>query len=131
MIPASFDYVAPTTVAEALTALSEAGEDAKVLGGGQSLLPVLRLRLAAPSVLIDLNKITELRGVTVEGEELVIDVLDGGVGIPEGFDIDNTSSLGLSIVRTLVTDMDGRFELGNRADRQGSRARVVIPVPHA
>ena len=66
-----------------------------------------------------------------EGDELVIDVLDGGVGIPEGFDIDNTSSLGLSIVRTLVDDMGGRFELGNRGDHQGSRARVVIPVPQA
>jgi len=50
MIPAAFDYTAPSTIEEALSALSAAGEDAKVLGGGQSLLPVLRLRLAAPTV---------------------------------------------------------------------------------
>ena len=46
MIPAQFDYLAPSTVDEAITALQQAGEDAKVLGGGQSLLPVLRMRLA-------------------------------------------------------------------------------------
>lgn len=49
MIPAAFDYVAPTTVAEALQALAASGDDAKVMGGGQSLLPVLRMRLNAPS----------------------------------------------------------------------------------
>ena len=48
MIPAQFDYVAPTTVEEALAALAEGGEDAKVIAGGQSLLPVLRMRLNAP-----------------------------------------------------------------------------------
>ena len=72
MIPAQFDYVAPTTLAEAITALGEAGEDAKILAGGQSLIPVLRLRLAFPSTLIDLSKISELRGVCQDGDALVI-----------------------------------------------------------
>jgi len=72
MIPAQFDYVAPTTLAEAVTALGAAGEDAKVLAGGQSLIPVLRLRLAFPSTLIDLSKISELRGVCEDGDALVI-----------------------------------------------------------
>lgn len=72
MIPAQFDYVAPASVAEAVTALSEAGEDAKVLAGGQSLIPVLRLRLSYPTVLVDLRKIGDLRGVREEGSELVI-----------------------------------------------------------
>lgn len=72
MIPAAFDYSAPTTVDEAVRALSAAGEDAKVLAGGQSLLPVLRMRLAAPSTIIDLGKIAELRGVREEGDRLVI-----------------------------------------------------------
>ena len=49
MIPAKFDYVKPASVADAVTALVDAGEDAKILAGGQSLIPVLRLRLAAPS----------------------------------------------------------------------------------
>jgi len=72
VIPAQFDYVAPTTLAEAITALGEAGEDAKILAGGQSLIPVLRLRLAFPSTLIDLSKVSELRGVCEDGDALVI-----------------------------------------------------------
>jgi aerobic carbon-monoxide dehydrogenase medium subunit len=72
VIPAAFDYVAPTTVDDAVRALSEAGEDAKVIAGGQSLLPVLRMRLAAPTKLVDLGKIAELRGVREDGGHLVI-----------------------------------------------------------
>jgi len=72
VIPAQFDYLAPSTVDEAITALQQAGEDAKVLGGGQSLLPVLRMRLADPSVVVDLNRIPELRGVREDGDRLVI-----------------------------------------------------------
>lgn len=72
MIPAPFDYAAPSSVDEAVRALADAGEDAKVLAGGQSLLPVLRMRLAAPTTLIDLNRIPELRGVREDGDSLVI-----------------------------------------------------------
>ncbi len=72
MIPAQFEYVAPSTVDEAVRALAEAGEDAKVLAGGQSLLPVLRMRLADPRVVVDLGQIPELRGVREEGGSLVI-----------------------------------------------------------
>ena len=72
MIPAAFDYVAPTTVDDAVRALAEAGEDAKVIAGGQSLLPVLRMRLAAPSKLIDLGKVAELRGIREDGDSIVI-----------------------------------------------------------
>jgi carbon-monoxide dehydrogenase medium subunit len=72
VIPAAFDYVAPTTVAEALTALAEAGEDVKVLAGGQSLLPVLRMRLNAPDTVVDLGRIEELRGVRDDGDAIVI-----------------------------------------------------------
>ena len=75
MIPAQFDYHAPTTVDEALRLLAEveaSGRDVKVLGGGQSLLPVLRLRMAAPEVVVDLNKIPDLRGVREDGDAVVI-----------------------------------------------------------
>lgn len=72
MIPAAFDYVAPSTVDDAVRALADAGEDAKVLAGGQSLIPVLRMRLAAPTTVIDLGKIAELRGVREDGDSLVI-----------------------------------------------------------
>ena len=72
VIPAEFDYVRPGTVDEAVAALRQGGEDAKVLAGGQSLLPLLRLRLAAPTVLVDLGGIAELRGVREDGDRLVI-----------------------------------------------------------
>jgi carbon-monoxide dehydrogenase medium subunit len=72
VIPSQFDYVRPATVEEAVAALQEGGEDAKVLAGGQSLIPVLRLRLAAPSVLIDLGAIAELRGIREEGDRIVV-----------------------------------------------------------
>ena len=72
MIPATFDYLAPTTVADAVSALAEHGDEAKVLAGGQSLLPILRMRLNAPGVVIDLGRITELQGVTEDGDDLVI-----------------------------------------------------------
>lgn len=72
MIPTAFDYVAPATVAEALDALAKAGDEAKVLAGGQSLLPVLRMRLNAPEIVVDLSRIEELRGIREEGEHLVI-----------------------------------------------------------
>jgi carbon-monoxide dehydrogenase medium subunit len=72
MIPADFEYVAPDSLAGAVSALTEAGEDAKLLAGGQSLIPVLRLRLSYPSVLVDLRKVGELRGVRDDGDALVI-----------------------------------------------------------
>ncbi len=72
MIPTAFDYHAPTSIDEALRLLAEGGDDAKLLAGGQSLLPVLRLRLAAPEVIVDLGKIDELRGVRDDGDAIVI-----------------------------------------------------------
>lgn len=75
MIPAQFDYVAPTSVEEALSALAEHGDDAKILAGGQSLLPVLRMRLNAPEVVIDLGRIDSLRGIREDGDTLVIGAL--------------------------------------------------------
>ncbi|GAB2780642.1 xanthine dehydrogenase family protein subunit M [Nocardioides salsibiostraticola] len=72
MIPVKFDYLAPTSVEEALSALAEHGDEAKILAGGQSLLPVLRLRLNAPEMVIDLGKIDSLRGVRDDGDAIVI-----------------------------------------------------------
>jgi aerobic carbon-monoxide dehydrogenase medium subunit len=71
MIPAAFDYHAPTSVEEALQLLASSG-DVKVLAGGQSLIPVLKLRLAAPEVIVDLGRIDALRGIREEGDTLVI-----------------------------------------------------------
>ncbi len=72
MIPAKFDYVAPTSVEDALAALAQHGDDAKIIAGGQSLLPVLRMRLNAPEMVIDLGRIASLRGVRDDGDAIVI-----------------------------------------------------------
>ena len=72
MIPAQFDYLAPASIEEALAALSEHGDDAKIIAGGQSLLPVLRMRLNAPEMVIDLGRIDSLRGIREDGDAIVI-----------------------------------------------------------
>lgn len=72
MKPAPFDYAAPETVEEALALLQEHGEDARPLAGGQSLVPMLALRLAQPTALIDLNRIPELTGIAIEENVLRI-----------------------------------------------------------
>ncbi len=71
MIPAEFDYQAPSTVEEALAALA-GSDDAKVMAGGQSLLPVLRMRLNAPELVVDLGRIESLRGIREDGDSIVI-----------------------------------------------------------
>lgn len=72
MIPAPFEYHAPTTMREALTLLRQYVGDAKVLAGGHSLIPVMKLRLAQPSHLIDLGRISDLRYVRKQGSGLAI-----------------------------------------------------------
>ena len=72
MIPASFDYVRAESVDHAVSALAERGDEAKVMAGGQSLLPLLRLRLAFPELVVDVGRIPELRGVREDGDTLVI-----------------------------------------------------------
>jgi carbon-monoxide dehydrogenase medium subunit len=67
MIPPEFDYVAPESLDAALAALHEGGEDAKVLAGGHSLVPLMKLRLAAPSLLVDLRRVPGLDGIRNEG----------------------------------------------------------------
>ena len=75
MIPSKFDYVRPASLAEAVQALAGGGDDAKVIAGGQSLLPLLRLRLANPDLLVDVSRLDELRGVRDAGDALEIGAL--------------------------------------------------------
>jgi len=72
MIPAKFDYVRPGSIGEAVRALADGGEDAKVIAGGQSLLPLLRLRLSYPDLLVDVGGLDSLREVVDEGDSLLI-----------------------------------------------------------
>ena len=75
MYPAEFEYFAPTTVDEALALLARYGDDAKVLAGGQSLLPMMKLRIASPRFLIDVNGIDSLSGLRRDGDRLQMGAL--------------------------------------------------------
>jgi carbon-monoxide dehydrogenase medium subunit len=72
MIPATFDYHAPRSVADAVKLLVDLGGDAKLLAGGHSLLPMMKLRFAQPAHLIDLGRIADLRGIVQSGDEIRI-----------------------------------------------------------
>ena len=72
MIPAQFDYVRAGSVDEAVATLRERGDDAKVMAGGQSLIPLMRLRLSYPEVVVDAGRVEEMRGVREDGDHLVI-----------------------------------------------------------
>ena len=72
MIPSAFDYMRPTSLAEAVRLLANHADDAKVLAGGHSLLPMMKLRLSAPKILIDIGRLSELSGIHEENGTIVI-----------------------------------------------------------
>src|SRR5580693_2874822 len=72
MIPAQFEYIAAGSAEHAISLLSEHGDDAKLLAGGHSLLPMMKLRLATPELLIDIGGLSDLAGVSTDGDDLVI-----------------------------------------------------------
>jgi carbon-monoxide dehydrogenase medium subunit len=72
VIPAEFDYVRVSSLDEAIEALGHHGDEAKVLAGGHSLIPLMRLRLAYPTALIDIGRVDELQGVREDGDALVV-----------------------------------------------------------
>ena len=75
MYPGRFEYFSPGTLDEALSTLDRLGEGAKVLAGGQSLIPLMKLRFAAPHALVDINRVEGLDGLSEEGGELRIGAL--------------------------------------------------------
>ncbi|MDQ3771418.1 MAG: xanthine dehydrogenase family protein subunit M [Actinomycetota bacterium] len=75
MFPSSFDYAAPESLDEVLTLLAERQDEAKVLAGGQSLIPLMKLRFAAPALIVDINRVPGLDGVEENGSQLRIGAL--------------------------------------------------------
>lgn len=70
--PAPVEYAKATSVADAIALLEKYGEDARIIAGGHSLIPMMRLRIARPEALIDINDVAELKGISIEGNEIVI-----------------------------------------------------------
>jgi carbon-monoxide dehydrogenase medium subunit len=75
MIPGSFEYYAPRSLGDAVTFLTEHRDDVKILSGGQSLLPLMKMRLSKPAFIVDIGRIPGLNGITEEGDHLVIGAL--------------------------------------------------------
>jgi aerobic carbon-monoxide dehydrogenase medium subunit len=87
MFPAAFDYQAPATLDEALGLLAEKGDEAKVMAGGMSLIPLLKLRFASPALVVDIGRLPGLKGVTSDGGTIKIGALTRHVDIERGSDI--------------------------------------------
>ena len=75
MIPAAFEYFSPQSVKEAIGLLEKHGDDAKILAGGHSLLPIMKLRLAQPKVIVDIGRISGLSGIKADGQKVAIGAL--------------------------------------------------------
>ena len=103
MIPVSFDYLRAGSVEEAIAALAEHGEEAKLLAGGHSLLPLMKLRLATPSLLVDVARLRDLSSVRVEGDRLAIGALTRHAELERSADVRRYAPL-LSHAASLVGD---------------------------
>jgi len=103
MIPGAFDYLAPKSVEETVALLAQHGDDAKVLAGGQSLIPAMRFRLASPVLLIDINNLTELEYVREENGHLAIGALAREVMLEESAAVARTFPL-LSDAAHVIAD---------------------------
>lgn len=119
MKPAAFDYHRPDTIEDAVALLAELGDDAKIIAGGQSLVPMLSMRLAYFDHLIDISRLSELRGIELRGQELWI-----GAGTTEaavGADDQVRQSVPLL---TRATPFVGHFQIRNRGTLGGSVAHA-------
>ena len=90
MVPAAFEYRAPTTLQEALELLRDHGDDAKVMAGGQSLIPLLKLRFAAPAVVVDIGRVPGLAGVAADAETVRLRALTRHVDIERDAGLERT-----------------------------------------
>ena len=119
MFPANFGYVAARSVGEALELMAKHGEDGKILAGGHSLIPAMKLRLSSPRTLIDLGTVPGLRGVKVDGGNLVIGALTVHADIASSDPV-RKHVPGLSDAAAVIGDMQVR----NRGTIGGSVAHA-------
>ena len=119
MFPASFGYVPARSVEEALQLMAQHGEEGKLLAGGHSLIPAMKLRLTSPRTLIDLGTVPGLSGVRVEGNDLVIGALTVHAGVASS-DLVRKHLPGLADAASVIGDMQVR----NRGTVGGSVAHA-------
>ncbi|HXV83036.1 MAG TPA: xanthine dehydrogenase family protein subunit M [Candidatus Binatia bacterium] len=119
MIPASFDYIAPESLDEAVRLLAAHGEEAKLLAGGHSLLPLLKARLVKPKLLVDLGKIPDLGNISQEDDEIVVGALTTHYQIESAALLKTKCSLLPETARTI-----GDVQVRNRGTIGGSLAHA-------
>jgi carbon-monoxide dehydrogenase medium subunit len=119
MIPGAFDYLAPKSVEETVALLAQHGEDAKILAGGQSLIPAMRFRLASPMLLIDINNLAELEYVREENGHLAIGALAREVMLEESAVVARTFPLLADAARVIADPL-----VRNRATVGGNIAHA-------
>jgi carbon-monoxide dehydrogenase medium subunit len=119
MFPANFGYVAARSVDEALQLLAKHGDEAKLLAGGHSLIPAMKLRLQSPQTLIDLGTIPALRGIKLDGNHLAIGALTVHADVAAS-DLVRKHVPGLSDAAHVIGDMQVR----NRGTIGGSLAHA-------
>jgi carbon-monoxide dehydrogenase medium subunit len=119
MFPSSFDYVAARSVEEALELMARHGEDGKLLAGGHSLIPAMKLRLQAPRTLIDIGSVPDLRGIKIIGNQLVIGALTVHADVA-GSDLVRKHVPGLADAAAVIGDLQVR----NRGTIGGSVAHA-------
>ena len=117
MKPAKFDYHAPTTRDEVLELLGQHGYDAKVLAGGQSLMPMMNLRLARPAVVVDINRVEGLTGIASDGMGMTIGAMTRQRQIEGSADVGER----YPIIATAIPHI-AHFQIRNRGTIGGSLA---------
>ncbi len=118
MIPAAFEYFSPQSVKEAIGLLEKHGDDAKILAGGHSLLPIMKLRLAQPKVIVDIGRISGLSGIKADGQKVAIGALTTHDAIERDAVLKEKCPL-LAETAAVIGDMQVR----NRGTIGGSAAR--------
>jgi aerobic carbon-monoxide dehydrogenase medium subunit len=103
MIPAAFDYMRPSSLKDAIAALNKNGDDAKLIAGGHSLLPMMKLRFAQPAMLIDINELEELKGIGIGRTEVVVGAATSHATLEHDSQIAASLPL-MTIVAPLIAD---------------------------
>src|SRR5690348_13749047 len=119
MYPASFDYSAPGSLDEVLALLAKHGDGARLLAGGHSLLPLMKLRLAQPGLVVDLRRVASLRGVRREGGALVIGAMTTYAELAANSDIRDNALIVVDAVSRI-----GDPQVRNRGTIGGSLAHA-------
>ena len=119
MKPAKFDYFAPTSLDEALELLAQHGADAKALAGGQSLMPMMNLRLVRPAVVVDINRVEELSGISASDGAISVGALT------RQRDLERSEAIrGAFPVMAAAISHIGHFQIRNRGTIGGSLAHA-------